>query len=266
VEKEVPMSAMPGPIRLGSPTRLVRRRPLGRRTRRLGIAAFFVSVAVNAGLGIYAVLAPGFGETQGKILGTSLCVTGAVLVAMACEPAWERKLLGPVPPVASALGAVAFTFTIVGMWVEPDSDVWAKTMITIFTLSVAGVAASLIVLARVAPRHLWLVKATFVLLAVGSGMYALLPWFGDDPGEWFVRSLAVTMIALAAFVVTVPVVHWLDRGALAAAEATGVVRFCPYCGRKLAGDVDVRLSCTQCGRGFTISSVAGHDNPSPNLT
>jgi len=34
---------------------------------------------VNAALGIYALVVPGFGETQ-NILGTSLCVTGATLV------------------------------------------------------------------------------------------------------------------------------------------------------------------------------------------
>ena len=237
-----------------APTRVVERRPVGRRTRRVGIAIFFVSVAVNAALGIYAVLAPDFGETEGKILGTSLCVTGAVLIALACEPGWERRLLGPVPPAAAALGAVGFTFAIAGIWAEPENETWAKLMMTIFTISVAGVAASLLALARVAPRHAWLFKVTFALLVVGAGMYSLIPWLGDDPGEWFIRSLGVVMIALAAFAVSVPVVHWVDRGTLAAAEArSGVVRFCPYCGRELAGDTGLELSCSRCGRDFTVS-------------
>src|SRR6266508_1536424 len=68
------------------------RRPIGRRVRRFGLATFFLSIAVNAALGIYAVLAPDFGETQEKILGTSLCVTGAAVLALACEPTWERRL------------------------------------------------------------------------------------------------------------------------------------------------------------------------------
>ena len=87
--------------------------PDGDDPRRLGLGIFFVSVAVNAALGIYAVLAPDFGETQGKILGTSLCVTGAVVLALACEPAWERRLLGPVPYAGAVLGAVGFTLAIV---------------------------------------------------------------------------------------------------------------------------------------------------------
>jgi len=261
------MSIACGPRGFHAPTQLAERRPVGRRTRRLGIAIFFVSVAVNAVLGIYAVLAPGFGETQGKILGTSLCVTGAVLIALACEPAWERKLLGPVPAASAFLGVVGFTFAIAGIWAEPESETWAKVMMTIFTFSIAGVAASLLALARLAPRHTWLIKVTFVLLAVGAAMYSVIPWLGDDPGEWFVRSFGVVMIVLAAFVVTVPVVHWIDRGALAAAKAaTGGVRFCPYCGRELAGDIGVELSCSRCGRDFTVASTRLKGEPSVNLT
>jgi hypothetical protein len=215
-------------------------------------------VAFNAAFGIYAVLAPGFGETQGKILGTSLCITGAVLIALACEPAWERRLLGPVPPAAAAFGAIGFALAIAGIWTEPASETWAKVMMTILTISVAGVIASLLSLARVAPQHAWLLRVTFVLLAIGAGMYALIPWLGDDPGEWFVRSLGVVMIALAAFVVSVPVVHWLDRSALTVAEAaTGAVRYCPYCGRELAGDIGAKLSCSRCGRGFVVSPIHG---------
>lgn len=137
----------------GAPAQINDRRRIGRRTRRFGVAIFLASVAVNAALGIYAVLTPGFGEIQGKILGTSLCVTGAVLIALACEPAWERKLLGFVPPAAAALGVIGFALAITGIWVEPGTETWAKVMMTIVTVSVAGVVASLLSLARVAPRH-----------------------------------------------------------------------------------------------------------------
>lgn len=251
------VTVLPG---VRGPGRLAGRRRVGRRTRRVGISIFFGSVVVNAALGIYAVLAPGFGETQGRILGTSLCVTGAVLLALACEPAWERGLLGFVPPAAATLAALGFALAVGGIWTEPETEVWAKIMVTILTFSVAGVVASLLALAPLTSRHAWVVKATFVLLTVGAAMYSLLPWLGDDPGEWFVRSLGVVMIAFAAFAVTVPVLHWIDRGAIAAADAaTGAIRFCPYCGRELEGDAGRPLACGRCGREFTIS--AGPSRP-----
>ena len=260
------MSVTIDPHRFRASRGFVEPRPVGRRARRVGLAAFFASVAVNAVLGIYAVVAPGFGETQGKILGTSLCITGAILLALACEPAWERKLLGFVPPAAAVLGAVGFALAIGGIWTEPESETWARVMGTIFTFSIAGVVASLLILARVAPRHEWLFKVTFALLGVGAAMYSVLPWLDDPPSE-YVRALGVVMIALAAFAVTVPVVHWIDRGALAVAEATtGGVRFCPYCGQELAGEIGAELSCSQCGREFMVSAAGEQHEPNLNLT
>ena len=107
------MSVVTHHVGLGTSKRSTDRRSVGRRVRRYGLAIFFVSIAVNAAFGIYAVLAPGFGETQGKILGTSLCVTGAVLLALACEPAWERRLLGPVPFTGVVSSAAGFAIAIV---------------------------------------------------------------------------------------------------------------------------------------------------------
>ena len=261
------MSTLVPGVTSGAFPRSAERRPVGRRARRVGLVVFFASVAVNAALGIYAVLAPGFGETQGKILGTSLCVTGAVVLGLACEPAWERKLLGPVPPAAAALGAVGFALAIGGIWTQPESEVWGKVMGSIFTLAVAGAAASLLVLARLAPRHAWIFTVTLVLLALGTVMVSVIWWLGGDPPELYLRALGVVMIVLAAFTVSVPVLHWVERGALAAVEATtGAVRFCPYCGRELADAVGVDLSCTRCGRGFTIAATEPDGGSSVNLT
>jgi len=263
------MSTLIPDLRSGLVSSSSGQRPVGGKMRRFGLGIFFVSIAVNAALGIYAVVAPDFGETQGKILGTSLCVTGAVILALACEPAWERRLVGPVPPVGAILGAVGFTLAVISIWTEPESELWGRTMVTIFTVAAACAVASLIALARLAPRHAWVFTATLALLGVGAAMMSLLPWLGDDPAVAYVRALGVVMIVLAAFTVTVPVLHWVDRAALVVAEAeTGAVRFCPYCGRELPGTPDTDLRCDRCGRGFTITAVQAktEDEFSANLT
>jgi ribosomal protein S27AE len=233
------------------------RSPVGRRIRRVGLTIFFASIAVNAALGIYAVLSPDFGDTQGKILGTSLCATGAILIALACEPAWERGLLGPVPYAGALLGALGFGLAIGAIWAEPADDTYGKITGSTFTVAAACIVASLLALARLAPRHGWVFALTLALLAVGTTMLAVSFWLGDDPSEVYLRGMGVVLIALAAFVVSVPVLHWIDRGALAAAEATSdAVRFCPHCGSRLAGESGVALTCGRCGRGFTITPRA----------
>lgn len=239
-----------------SAVRPTERRPVGRRVRRLGLAVFFVSIAVNAALGIYALLTPDWSDTQGKILGTSLCVTGAILVALACEPAWECGLLGFVPSAGALLGLAGFSLTVAAIWTEPASDSYGRVTGTLLTAAVACVLASLLALARLAPSHRWLFAVTLGLLTIAAAMFAGSLWQGDDPSETYMRALGVAVIALAAFAVTVPVLHWVDRGALAAAEAVeGTVRYCPHCGSGVAGAIDAALTCGRCGREFSVSTI-----------
>jgi hypothetical protein len=243
--------------------------PIGRRVRRVGLGAFFASVVVNAILGIAAVLAPEFGETQEKILGTSLCVTGAVLLALACEPAWERGLLGLVPLVGALLGAAGFALAIGGIWAEPTGNTYGRIQGSVLAFAGACVLASLLALATLAPRRAWLQRITYVLLALGATMFATLPWLGDSPPGWFVRSFGVVMIVLAAFVVTIPVLHWVDRRELAALAAVAdVVRYCPYCGNRVSGaELDVEAACSRCGREFVVHAHRDAERLLPsNLT
>lgn len=245
------MSAVPHSSPRSS-TQTRERRTVGSRVRRWTLTTFFASIAVNAALGIYAVLTPDFGETQSKILATSMFVTGAILVGLACEPAWEQKLLGPVPLAGALLGAGGFALSIAGMWAEIDSEVYGKVLGTTFVAAAACTAASLLALAQLAHGHRWVFATTLGLLAVGAAMLAILLWLGDDPSETYVRAMAAVLIVLAAFAVTVPVLHWVDRGALAAAVPADAVRYCPHCGKRMTGEIGVDLACSACGAAFTV--------------
>jgi hypothetical protein len=108
-----------------------------RRLRRLGVGLFFGSVVVNAVLGIAALLIGEFSETHGRILGTSLSVTGALLLGLACLPAWERGLLGLLPLVGAALGVAAFSLVVISIWTGGESDTLAKLIVTVMAPAVA---------------------------------------------------------------------------------------------------------------------------------
>ena len=226
--------------------------------RRIGLGAFFASVAVNAALGIFAVLAPAFGETQGKILATSLCVTGAALLTLACEPAWERRVLGPMPFLGAALGVVGLGLAVVGIWAEPEGDLLGKATGSLVSVAIGCAAASLLGLVRLTPGHTWVLRVALVLIAVGALLVAIAPWLGDDPSEWYLRTMGVVLIALAAFVVSVPVLHWVDRRSPTLAELpSDGVRFCPYCGGRVDARTGGVVACARCGRGFIVAARGG---------
>ena len=231
------------------------RRSVGGRVRRVALTVFFASISVNAALAIYALVVPEFGETQSKLLGSSLCVTAAVLVALVCEPAWERGLLGPVPYAGTLAGAVGFGMAVGGIWLEPESATYGKAMGSILDIAVACAIASLLALARLAHRHEWVFIVATALLALGAAMFAVLPWLGDDPPELFLRTMGVVLVAFAAFAVSVPVLHWVDRSARARAAASDAVRYCPHCGKPVAGEPGSPIRCERCTRAFVVTGA-----------
>ena len=229
------------------------RRRVGRRARRVGLAVFFVSIAVNALLGIYALLAPGFGEVEGKLLMTSLCVTAAVLLVLACEPAWERWRLGLVPLGGAATAVIGFGLMIAGIWAEPSGEVFVRLMGTTLIVAVACALACLLALGRLAARFRSVYAVTLGVLALATVMTVAAVWMGEGPPEAYARALGVVLITLAALAVTVPVLHWLSRGEVAlSTQPHDVVAYCPFCGGALEPSAAAFRSCIGCGNSFRV--------------
>jgi len=219
--------------------------------RRRLLSVLLGSIAVNAALGIYALVVPGFGDLQRRVLLTSVLVTAAGIVALACLPAWERRRLWPVPVVSVALSALGLVLAVVVVWTEPAGESpLIKTMGTFLILGGAGVLASLLGLARLAHRFRWVLAATLGLIALLALFYVTAIWAElDDPPTWLVRVYGVVGILVAALVVAVPVLH------RASARGSGErlpVRFCPACGRALSARADEDAACPGCGTRFRV--------------
>ena len=224
-------------------------RPRG--VRRAAIAFFFASVALNACLGIVALVMGDFGQTQGKVLGTSLCVTAAVMLALAATPAWERRLLGPVPAVGASSGAVGFALLIVAIWLGEDaSPTLGKAVGTALTVGGAGSLASLLALPRLAPRHRHVLTTALALGAVAAAMVLVQIW-GELDSSLYARALGVVAVLLGAVAVSIPVLHRIGDTAGADAAAD-VPRFCPFCGAELTVGRGRSATCGACGRSFSV--------------
>lgn len=235
--------------------------PRRRLLRRVGLGLFFASVACNAVIAIYALVAPGFGPTEGRILGTSLYVTAAILLVLACEPALERGLVVPVPLVASLFGVVGFALLIAVLWAgDEPPQVLVKVAGTAMTVAIAGMFVSLLALARLARRFKLVRNGAYSLTGLAAVMIVTAIW-AEPQGSVYPRILGVVLVALAALVVTIPVLHRLSRMEIAAAERAGAVgrgtAFCPGCGERLPTATGPSFTCDACGRAFTVLVGAG---------
>jgi ribosomal protein S27AE len=199
---------------------------------------FFVSVTVNAVLGIYAVVAPDFGDMQRRMLLTSLCITGAVLMALCCEPAWERRLLWQIPAAGALLGVAAFAGLIVGIWAEPESETLRNLLFSTFAVAIACTVASVVVLewARkgVTVAHQRVLSSSLAFAAVAAVVACALIWtrpsedtIGKFSGSGWAIGVALALGALLTLARLAAPHRWvltLALGLLAFGTAAVVVR------------------------------------------
>jgi hypothetical protein len=222
--------------------------------RRIVLRLFLVSVALNAALAIYALLAGSFGDVEGDILFTSLCVTGAAILVIACETARERRRLGVLPRLGQAAAVAGFALLVITIWVEPEGDELPRAAGTLIMAAGAAALLSLLTLAVLAPRFRWTFTATTVLAGALTVLLVLSIWGLWEDNAAFGRVLGVVAVLLAAFVVVVPVLHRVSRRELAAGPGAvaATISFCPSCGAPVSARAGVETTCPRCGSVFTV--------------
>ena len=224
------------------------------RYRRPLLAFVLGAIAVTAVLGLYAVLVPDFGQLQAKVLGTSAAISVASILILACTPAWERRLVLPLPVVGAGLVVVAWVLVVVGMWAEVERAGYWKTMGTTVMLTAWAVLVCLLALAGLPRRHRWTFFAaagfTLALALVGIGVM----WTEPDSSA-VGRLVGALAVLSAAFVLAVPVLHRASRAELVVEEAPAG-SFCPRCGAAVSAVADAEpATCSRCGARFRVMYV-----------
>jgi hypothetical protein len=183
-------------------------------------------------------------------------VSAFLLAVLGASLPWERGAAGALPlltVVAAATAAVLGIVVVWGLWTGSTAE---STSGTAVTLATAGVLGGLIALARPAARLRWVRWAALALLGLATSLMVLQAWATvDEP--WFARTLGVTLVLLAAGVVTLPVLHRIARTELlrTAAAVADATRFCPFCGGEVAASLGAAVTCDACGRSFSVSTA-----------
>lgn len=217
------------------------------------------SIVLNAALGIYALLAGEFGDVEERVLLTSLSVSAAGVLALACAPAWERGAVRPLPQAGTAAALAGFALVVAVIWAEAPPEALEKLAFTFVVVAVLAADLSLLALTRLAPRFRRTLPA-----AVASGLVLAAMIVSAIWGEWegdslFYRALGVVAVLLAAFTLLVPIFHRASRAELAAAApgaGEAAVRHCPRCGRPLAAEAEEETVCPACGARFSVHFTA----------
>lgn len=228
--------------------------------RRGSLWVLLASLGLSALIGIIAILGDEFGETQGRLVLTTLSAFGASAVTLSCGLAWERGRLGAVPLIGIVCGLIGFAVVFYAIWWQPDfeSDFWWKTYFSEIMVAVAATHASLIGVAGMLRRNAWASYTAYGLNFLAACLTLVGIWAEVESGGFW-RFYGVVMVLLVANTIAVPVLRRLEGPPRDEAspelapspEPSGTpARFCPACGANLEHPgADV---CLACGARFEV--------------
>ena len=198
--------------------------------RKGAIYGIIVSFSLAAIVGIIALLSGDFGETQGRIVLTTLLL-GATSITALCHLAIAdraMRIVGFVGLAASTVTLIAGLVLIWRDWDSPGFDEWFKAFATAGIIAVSFAHANLLLLlaGRRRPVIRYGLMITLVMIATVAIMI-ILPILseGEIPGvgneEWYWRLFGVVGILDVLGTVVVPVLAIFVRDAPAVAVVNG---------------------------------------------
>ncbi len=200
--------------------------------RKGAIYGIIVSFSLAAVVGIIALLSGDFGETQGRIVLTTLLL-GATSITALCHLAIADRAMRIVGFVGLAASTVTLVTGLVLIWRDwnaPGFDEWFKVFATAGIIAVSFAHANLLLLLAGRRRAVIRIGLMITLAMIATvAIMLILPILtnGDIPGpgneEWYTRVFGVVGIldVLGTVVVPVLAIFVKDAPAVAVADAMG---------------------------------------------
>ena len=198
--------------------------------RKGAIYGIVISFSFAAVVGIIALLGGDFGETQGKIILTTLLM-GATSITALCHLAIAdraMRLVGFVGLAASAVALVSGVVLIWRDWNDSAFEDWLKVFATASIVAVSFAHANLLLLLAGRRRRVIRVglMVTLVMIAAVAIMIILpivsegqIPGFANEDWYWRLFGVVGILDVLGTVVVPVMAIFVKDAPAIAVADA-----------------------------------------------
>jgi hypothetical protein len=182
--------------------------------KRTFLYTLIASIALSALIGIVVILFGNFGELETKILLTTLTVSYASILGLACGAFLETKR-GKTLPVTGIMMAIASAiFWIILIWYGTIQEkLFIKLLFSTTLLAVSCSHLSLISIARLDKKFLWSRSAAYISVGILTAILFWLIWSEPkDVSELISRSIGVLSIIVASLTIITPVFHKLSSG------------------------------------------------------
>ncbi len=235
---------------------------------RLFLRLFMASVAINAALGIWALLVGNFGDTEGRVLVTSFLVSATMLSVLVNAPATTRRALWPAPVIGAGAAVLGFVQFIVMVWADTEGDNWFKLAGSFLVVAAGATLAANLGLIQLPDRFRSALPITTVFIAALT-LAVLFAIWGEPGGDWFGRLIGVLSVLVAAGTLLIPALSRFggpdddgQPGWTGGLPPDHGVRHCPSCGQRLTDQpLGAVVHCDRCGLVFEVLEAAPAFDP-----
>jgi hypothetical protein len=179
--------------------------------RKLSLKFFIGFLGLTAVVAIVSVLGGEFGELQWKILATTLTISAASILSMACAAFIEKKKSLNLGMSGIVLSIVAAVLLIIGIWPEIDSELYWRTTISVAVVAVGFAHGFLLVLPDLDDKQKWIQSFSTVTIGILC-LLIVAAILGDINNDIYFRILAVVAIIAGLETLTIPILMKLQKG------------------------------------------------------
>ena len=169
------------------------------------------SVSISAVLGIGVIVLGNFGETEGKIIGTTFVITCTSILGLACGVNLEAKRGKILPSIGIFFSIIsAFIWSLMLWEVFRLEELYLRLSSSTTLLAVAFSHLSLITLAKLDQRFRWANILAYLSVGALTIILLLVIWSEGSGSEFVVRTIGVLSVGVASLTVMIPIFHKLS--------------------------------------------------------
>ncbi|MGS2739447.1 hypothetical protein [Sinomicrobium sp. M5D2P17] len=176
--------------------------------KKLFLRLLIAALCISAAIGIFVFLAGDYGDTEIKILLTTLSLVGYSLSALCCSTIYERDSLKNFSFIGMVISGIGFLVTITAIWEFMDTEDIYKTVITFMILATAFGHISLLLLIK--PKNdtiKYLLMATVIFVCIVAVMLIYATAIDFDVEEFYFRLLGVFTILDVLGTIATPIAN-----------------------------------------------------------
>jgi len=172
--------------------------------------ALIVSVLLSAVLGIVLVLRDNWGWLEIRVILTTVIIAVASICGLACDLSRTPSGRNLLPRSGLVLTAITTVLMLVGIWFEPNSEAYWKTVIVFTSFGIATVHISLLSIAKLEARFRWVYFVGCQIIYGLAILIASIVVF-EINSEMLWRFLAAHSIVVAAISLVIPILHRISK-------------------------------------------------------